>query len=74
MAKTYFSQYIDDVDKITREAINKHDMASIALADARTRKEKAQANREYSHDKKVVEAAAYREAESDYKKKVFDLF
>ena len=70
MAKTYFSQYIDDIDKIIKEAVNKHDMASIALADARTRNEKAQANREYSRDKKTVEAAAYREAESDYKKKV----
>lgn len=70
MAKTYFSQYIDDIDKITKEAINKHDMASIALADARTRNEKAQANREYSRDKKTVEAAACREAERDYKKEV----
>ena len=70
MAKTYFSQYIDDVDKIIKEAVHKHDMASIALADARTRNEKAQANREYSRDKKTVEAAAYREAERDYKKEV----
>lgn len=70
MAKTYFSQYIDDIDKIIKEAVNKHDMASIALADARTRNERAQANREYSRDKKTVEAIAYREAESDYKKKV----
>ena len=34
MAKTYFSQYIDDIDKIIKEAVNKHDMASIALAKA----------------------------------------
>ena len=70
MAKTYFSQYIDDIDKIIKEAVNKHDMVSIALADARTRNEKAQANRDYSHNRKAAEAEAYREAERDYKKKV----
>lgn len=70
MAKTYFSQYIDDIDKIIKEAVNKHDMASIALANARKRNEKAQTNRDYSHDKKTVEAAMYREAEADYKKEV----
>lgn len=70
MAKTYFSQYIDDIDKIIKEAVNKHDMASIALANARKRNEKAQANRDYSHDKKTVKAAMFREAEADYKKEV----
>lgn len=73
MAKTYFSQYIDDVDKIIKETVHKHDMASIALADARTRNEKAQANREYSRDKKAVEAAAYREAEADHRKSLRSL-
>lgn len=70
MAKTYFSQYIDDIDKIIKKAVNKHDMASIALANARKRNEKAKANRDYSHDKKTVEAAMFREAEADYKKEV----
>lgn len=70
MAKTYFSQYIDDVDKIAKEYWHKHDMVSIALADARKRNEKAQANSEYSRDKKTVAAAAFREAEREYKKAV----
>lgn len=70
MTKTYFSQYIDDIDKIIKEAVNKHDMASIALANARKRNEKAQANRDSSRDKKTVEAAMFREAERDYKKEV----
>lgn len=70
MAKTYFSQYIDDINKIIKAAINKHDMASIALADARQRNANAQANPEYSRDKKIVEAAAFREAEAEYRKSI----
>ena len=71
--KTYFSQYIDDIDRVITEAIHKHDMASIALANARTRNKKAQANRDYSYDKKAVEAARFREAEADYKKEVVSI-
>ena len=73
MAKTYFSQYIDDVDKIIKEAVHKHDKASIELEDARKRNERAQANQEYSRDKKTVEAAAFREAQAAYRKSVQSL-
>lgn len=68
MAKTYFSQYIDDINRIIKEARNKHDMASIALESARKRNESAKGNREFSPDRKMVEAAQFREAEAEYKK------
>ena len=73
MANTYFTQYIDDINRIIREARNKHDMASVALENARKRNEKAQSNREYSADKKMVEAVQFREAEAEYRKSVRNL-
>lgn len=73
MAKTYFSQYIDDINRIIKESINKHDMASIALENARKRNEKARADSDYSFDKKIVEAARFREAEAEYRESMKSL-
>lgn len=68
MTRTYFSQYIDDIDRIIKESVGKYELACAALADARERNERAQANRDHSHAKKAVEAEAFREAEAEYRK------
>lgn len=67
MAKTYFSQYIDDLNKIIKDAREKHDMESIQRENARKDYEKVNFDRSASADKKVVAAAAFREAETAYR-------
>lgn len=67
MAKTYFSQYIDDLNKIIKDVREKHDMESIQRENARKDYEKVNFDSSASADKKVVAAAAFREAETAYR-------
>lgn len=68
MANTYFAQYIDDINRVIAEAIDKHDEASKALAWAHSRSEESK--RDGSRDKQIVAAAQLREAEANYNSKV----
>lgn len=70
MGNTYFKQYINDIDRIIKEAREKHDMASVRLENARQRNDEAKANREYSVEKKAVAAAQYAEEQSEYRKNI----
>lgn len=70
MANTYFAQYIDDINSIIKEARHRHDKASIALKNALERNEAAQANKDYSLERKRLEATECREAEKNYRKAI----
>lgn len=68
MANTYFSQYIDDIDTVIKEARIKHDLAFIALENAQEANKKAQLDQNISHHRKAIVAAQLREAEDEHRK------
>ena len=68
MGKTYFHQYIDDLDKIAKQYRVKHDLASVRVEKARQKNSQVQNDRASSADKRMVSAAALREAEREHKR------
>lgn len=68
MAKTYFRQYIDDLNKIAKMYRAKHDLASVKVEKARQKNSQVQNDRASSADKRMVSAAALREAEREHKR------
>ena len=70
MKKTCFSQYIDDINDIIKEARLKHDRASIELERATKNSEKAIRDNRAGTDKRIIAEAQKREAEAEYRKSV----
>lgn len=70
MKYTYFSQYIDDIDAITRKAREEHDNVATKLETARAHNDATKRDRQASQDKRMIVAAQLREAEAEYKKSV----
>lgn len=73
MGKVYFHQFIDDLDKIAKNYRVKHDLASAALETAKQKNDRVQKDRTSSADKRLVHAAAYREAEREHKRAMAEI-
>lgn len=70
MKKKYFAEYIDEIDRIAKEARTRHDLASIALKKADEKLNKDLKNANLSVTRKKASREEFAEAEAAYRKEV----
>lgn len=73
MERNYFTQYIDDINKIALEAREKYTKVSTALVDTQQAANAARIKYPVGDNKRIVAEASYKEAEAGYKRAVNDI-